>query len=179
MNIISRKDLLKTISYNPDTGLFLWKERLGGSRGDNIFNALYAGKQAGNTVKTDRSKTSYISIKVFGNTYKAHRLAFIFMDNELPEQVDHINHNGIDNRWVNLRASNNSDNSKNLPMQKSNKTGVIGVNWHKAAGKWQARAVNNDGKRIDLGRYDDFDKAVSVRKEYEIKFNYYEHRGNK
>ena len=178
MQVITRKDLLKTISYNPDTGLFLWNSRSGGTRGDNVFNALYAGKHAGNIVKVSRSKTSYMTIKVFGVTYKSHRLAFILMGCDLPEQVDHINHNGLDNRWENLRASNSSDNSKNLPIQKSNKTGVVGVNWHKSARKWQARAVDNNGKRIDLGRYDDFDRAVSVRKEYEIKFNYYEHRGS-
>lgn len=54
---------------------------------------------------------------------------------------------------------------------------MIGVNWHKAAKKWQARAVNKEGKRIDLGRYDDFKLAVEARKKHEIEFGYYENRG--
>ena len=93
-----------------------------------------------------------------------------------PEEVDHLDHDGTNNRWSNLRKSNNKDNSKNKPKQKSNKTGVIGVNWHKAAGKWQARAVDKNGKRIDLGRFDSFDDAVLARKTHEILFGYYEHR---
>jgi uncharacterized protein involved in tellurium resistance len=99
------------------------------------------------------------------------------MEGEAPEEVDHLDHDGLNNKWLNLRASNNRDNSKNLPKQKSNKTGVIGVNWHNSAKKWQARAVDKNGIRVDLGRFDIFEDAVKARKEHEVKFGYYESRG--
>lgn len=164
------------LHYDPATGVFTWKKRTGCSKSDNIFNSLFAGKVAGSKVSTPRSRTSYIGIKFAGKMRKAHRLAFIYMTGSAPEQVDHIDHNGMNNAWSNLRASDSKDNARNLPIQKSNKTKVIGVNWHKAAKKWHVRAVNPDGVRIDLGRYDSFEKAVSVRKAYEVEFKYFDSR---
>lgn len=177
------QDVLKALlTYDPETGVFTWNKRnisetTPNKRGVNIFNKLYANTTAGNSFTPERSKTSYINIKIFNRTYKAHRLAFIYMEGKAPQQVDHEDHNGLNNKWENLRASNNRDNSKNLPKQKSNKTGVIGVNWHNSAKKWQARAVDHDGVRVDLGRYDSFEDAVKARKEHEVKFGYYENRG--
>jgi hypothetical protein len=173
-------DFLKsTLSYCQFSGVFTWKKRAGNSKSDNIFNSLFAGKNAGSVVSSARSKTSYIAIKINGDSYKAHRLAFLLMGFELPKAVDHIDNDGTNNKWSNLRASDCFDNSRNLPMQKSNKTGVIGVNWHKSAKKWQARAVDPSGKRIDLGRYDSFDDAVAARKKHEKEFKYYKNRGGK
>lgn len=169
------------LDYNSETGEFTWKERFvcdhfPNSRSVAVFNSRFPGLIAGSRITSDRSATSYIAIQVLGKSYKAHRLAFLIMEDRLPEEVDHMNNNGMNNKWLNLRASDRIDNSRNLPKQKSNKTGVIGVNWHKAAGKWQARAVDQNGKRIDLGRFDDFDDAVKARKEHEILFGYYENR---
>lgn len=182
--MITQELLLKALDYNPDSGIFTWKFRdhdfpsvsKNTRLAANIFNSKYAGKNAGFIVKPAESGTCYIKIKIFGKDLSAHRLAFLYMEGYMPEEVDHIDHNGLNNKWSNLRASNSKDNSKNMPIQKSNKTGVIGVNWHKSAGKWQARAVDLDGNRIDLGRYDSFDDAVKARKEHEIKFKYYENR---
>lgn len=171
-----KSELDGKLSYCPDTGIFTWLERLGGSKGDNIFNSLFAGKTAGFISFCKKSKTSYIHIKIGNKTYKAHRLAFAIMGKCLPEEVDHIDHDGCNNRWNNLRPSDSSDNSRNLPMQSSNKSGCIGVNWHKAAKKWQARAVSKDGKRIDLGRFDTLEQAIAVRRHYEVEFGYFQNR---
>ena len=176
MKTISKENISTLLSYDKDSGIFTWKERLGNTKSDNIFNSLFARTVAGSKLTSKRSKTEYIAIKIHGKSYKAHRLAFLIMEGEMPDQVDHLDRNGLNNKWSNLRRSNNKDNSKNKPIQKSNKTGVVGVNWHKAAGKWHARAVNKEGKRIDLGRYDDFEEAVKVRKMYEVEYGYYQHR---
>ena len=169
---------LSLLDYNQETGDLTWKHRPPVNKGNRIFNALYAGKKGGSIVTSDNSKTSYLQTVVKGKTYKNHRIIFAIVAGYMPEQVDHIDHNGLNNRWSNLRASNNRDNAKNLPMLKSNKSGCIGVNWHKAAKRWQARAVDKDGKRIDLGRFDNIEDAIRVRKAYEKEFGYYEHRGD-
>lgn len=179
MNTPNKLYLEKILSYDPQTGFFTWLPRCSGSKSDNIFNSLFAFTRAGSLVTSKRSKTKYMAIKILGRSYKAHRLAFVFMCDQIPEEVDHIDHDGTNNAWSNLRASDKKDNSKNLPMQKSNKSGVIGVNWHKAAKKWQVRAVNKVGERIDLGRYDDFDYAVSIRRKFEKDFGYYDSREKK
>ena len=165
------------LRYDPDTGVFIWKMRPPINKSNNIFNALFAGKQAGSLHSCKRSKTKYIAIKLGCKTYKAHRIAFLIMQGILPEQVDHIDHNGTNNAWNNLRASDKKDNARNLPKLVSNKSSCIGVNWHKAAKKWQVRAVNREGVRVDLGRYDDLTVAIQVRKKYEKEFGYHQYRG--
>lgn len=164
------------LDYDPCTGFFTWKEREKTCKSNNIFNSLFSGKKAGSVHRCKRSRTTYVAIKIGKKTYKAHRVAFIIITGSAPDQVDHIDMNGMNNAWCNLRASNNKDNSRNLPMQKSNRSGHIGVNWHKAAKKWQARAVDENGNRVDLGRFNSIEDAVRVRKEFEIKFKYFEHR---
>lgn len=176
MNILTKEYLSSIIDYDQLTGIFKWKTRIVKTKHDKMFNSFFAGKCAGTKAKNIRSKTSYIKIKIYGKTYKAHRLAFIIMTGDCPDEVDHIDHDGTNNKWENLRRSNSFDNSKNLPIQSSNKSGCIGVNWHNAAKKWQVRAVNKQGKRIDLGRFDDIEHAVNVRKQYEAEFGYYQYR---
>lgn len=46
---------------------------------------------------------------------------------------------------------------------KSNKSGVVGVNWDKSRGKWQA-SLRFRGHKYNLGRFDSFDDAVDARK---------------
>ena len=49
---------------------------------------------------------------------------------------------------------------------KANKSGVVGVNWDKSRNKWQA-SIRFQGRKYNLGRFDDFDEACKVRKEAE------------
>ena len=68
--------------------------------------------------------------------------------------VDHKNHEGLDNRKVNLRpatCAQNAWNSINLPKNGSSK--YRGVRYSKANGKLRA-AINVNGKRIHLGYFD-------------------------
>lgn len=51
---------------------------------------------------------------------------------------------------------------------KSNKTGVVGVNWDKSRGKWQA-SLRFRGKKYNLGRFEKFDDAVAARRKAEDK----------
>ena len=178
---LTQEFLKDALYYNPLDGSFTWLYREVGKHFPNprsvaVFNSRFAGASAGTLTKNEKSATNYIAIKILGKSYKAHRIAFLIMEGWLPDEVDHIDHEGTNNIWSNLSASDSFDNSKNLPRQKSNKTGVIGVNWHKAAGKWQARAVDQNGSRIDLGRFDDFDDAVKARKDHEVLFGYYGNR---
>lgn len=57
---------------------------------------------------------------------------------------------------------------KSIPT-KSNKTGVVGVNWDKSRSKWQA-SIRFQGKKIFLGRYENFDDAVKARKKAEKEY---------
>jgi hypothetical protein len=49
---------------------------------------------------------------------------------------------------------------------KANKSGVVGVNWDKSRGKWQA-SIRFQGHKYNLGRFDFIQDAIDARKEAE------------
>ena len=69
--------------------------------------------------------------------------------------MDHINHNGLDNRRANLRVATRRENTWNKRKQRGNCSSKYkGVTWLKSMGKWQARIVCK-GRAIFLGYFDD------------------------
>jgi hypothetical protein len=108
------------------------------------------GKSAG--FRNDRG---YIIIKVDGYSYKAHRLAWLYMTGGLTaKEIDHINGVTDDNRWNNLRDAEHCENSRNRKLNKDNKSGFKGVYWLKKQQRWRA-VITFDQKKIHLGCYDD------------------------
>ncbi len=90
------------------------------------------------SVAGSRSQKGYIYIRVLGPSYRAHRLAFLYVTGNWPEaQVDHINGKRDDNRWANLRHATSIGNAANAKIRKDNTTGQKGV--RQILGRWQAR----------------------------------------
>ena len=74
--------------------------------------------------------------------------------------IDHINHNGLDNRKANLRIVTRRENSWNKRKQRGNYSSQYkGVTWLKRTGKWQARIVCR-GTSIFIGQFDDEEAAA-------------------
>lgn len=74
-------------------------------------------------------------------------------------QVDHINHNTLDNRKENLRVCTCRENSQN---KRNNTSGCVGVRWHTQGKKWNAR-ITIKGKEKSLGMFNTFEEAVQAR----------------
>jgi AP2 domain/HNH endonuclease len=69
------------------------------------------------------------------------------------EQVDHINHNTLDNQQrSNLRLCTARQNRANERMRSTNTSGYKGVSWDKSREKWLAR-TSVDGALKNVGRY--------------------------
>ncbi len=83
-------------------------------------------------------------------------------------QIDHINHNGLDNRKCNLRICTGSQNNWNGRLHKNNTSGFKGVSWKKQSKKWvaQIRKHNHD---THLGYYFCIIKAAKAYDKAAIK----------
>jgi len=68
--------------------------------------------------------------------------------------VDHINHNSLDNRKINLRLCTNSQNQMNVLKHKKSLSGYKGVSLNKETMKWISKIVFNK-KTINLGYFID------------------------
>ena len=84
------------------------------------------------------------------STVTMHRL---IMGNPVESQIDHINGDKLDNRKENLRIANRNQNAWNVGKHSNNKSGLKGVYFHKATGKW-ASSIRANGKRKHLGLFD-------------------------
>lgn len=72
-----------------------------------------------------------------------------------PDQVvDHVNHDGLDNRRSNLRVCTRSFNNGNARRAINNTSGYKGVCWLKARKCWVAYIWRNN-KRVHLGTFGD------------------------
>lgn len=124
------------------------------------------GKPAGTVAKPKKAKTSYRQISVKGRFYREHRLIWLIEHGEWPEQIDHIDGNGLNNKISNLRNVSNIENNRNRPRQKNNTSGVTGVTFDKINHKWNS-SIWNQGKKIHIGRYECLFDAVCARKSAE------------
>lgn len=116
--MLTQEQLKNILDYNPDTGVFT--RRYGGQ-------GTYAGRIVG-TRSTKGYLFTSIGNRLNHKKYSLHRLAWLYMTGKWPkEQIDHINLIKDDNRWVNLREANNSQNHFNRPKQKNNTTGFKGI----------------------------------------------------
>ena len=161
---ITTEIVREILAYNTDTGIFTWRQRsrdwFKSDHDRNAWNARYAGKEAG-CVHTNVYRYPGLQIGVLGKQYTASRLAFLAMGEPLPEQVDHLSRDSLDNRWRNLKASTNAENMKNQSKRRDNTSGVTGVHWIMRRGKWQAEACLN-GKMKYLGLFTDINDAAAA-----------------
>jgi hypothetical protein len=78
--------------------------------------------------------------------------------------VDHINHNGLDNRKANLRLATSAQNSYNRRQVRKDKSSkYIGVSWREWTKKW-AVIICYKRKNIIIGYFED---EIQAAKEYD------------
>jgi len=91
-------------------------------------------------------------------------------------QIDHINHDTLNNQRENLRICTPSQNNMNKAKRKDNTSGYKGVCWQKEVKKWQAKIKVNQ-KQIYLGCYDNkelaYEAYIKACKKYHKEFANY------
>lgn len=125
--MITQKRLKELLHYDPITGLFTWLVA--------NSNRVKVGDVAGALGDHGR-----ILIRVDGVLYKAHRLAWLYMTGKWPNpEADHEDTDASNNKWLNLREANRSQNNCNKKNRKDNTSGYKGVYQDKRRSKWMAR----------------------------------------
>ncbi len=138
-DMITHERLTELLNYDPNTGIFTWRVARG-NRPD-----LQPGSIAGNfSLEKGRN---YCRITVDDIAYKAHRLAWYYMTKEWPKKsIDHIEGDGSDNRWNNLRLASHSENQWNAKRRNDNSSGYKGVCFSTAKQSWMF-SLQVNGKR--------------------------------
>lgn len=76
-------------------------------------------------------------------------------------EVDHVNHNSLDNRRDNLRLATRAQNSANVSRLAKNSSGFKGVHWNEEKRAWCATITHNK-KRVFLGLFKDKQDAAKA-----------------
>jgi len=161
------EDLIKMLlHYDPLTGEITWsKSGSGVSAGMNFGTKVMHGKNL------------YVVGYVRGRKLRAHRVAWLLHHGVWPSGIlDHINHDGCDNRICNLRVVTAIDNSRNAKLRSDSSTGVTGVSWHSSAKKWRAH-ISVKGKQVSLGVFQKKEDAIKARAAASVDFGFHENHG--
>ncbi len=105
-------------------------------------------------------RRSYARSVIVGKHYYMHRL---IMDAPAGVEVDHVDHNGLNNSRSNLRFATRVQNIHNSRKRTDNKSGHVGVYWNKAHQKWNCQ-IGINGKRVFLGHSSDINEASEMYK---------------
>jgi hypothetical protein len=156
------------VSYDPRTGEFTW-----------LVNRKHmkAGMRAG-CARIVRGGKPYRIIGVGGRKHLEHRLAFFTMTGEWPSfEVDHIDGNGCNNQWTNLRDVDGTTNRRNQRRMSKNKSGYTGVCWHTRNLKWEVK-IGVNGDFINLGYFESLEDAIAARKNANQKYGFHANHGS-
>lgn len=159
---------LDKLFYIVDYKLY-WRSRpvRGGSlkRTDNTWNARFADTCAGTVFK--ENKVNYLRVYFNGKQHYAHRIIWCMLVSEVvPDIIDHLDGDGLNNNPTNLRGSTHTTNMKNRSMDIRNTSGVTGVYWSASRKRWVAAGWQL-GVIVPLGRYLDKQDAVAARLKWE------------
>lgn len=139
--LLTVEQLKHTFHYDPPTGLFRWRF--------SPRNDIKPWSLAGST-RADR----YRSLHVRGIGFFEHRAAWAYMTGAWPvEDIDHLNGDRGDNRWLNLRMVSTQVNCQNRRAATvANRSGLLGAHFNAQMGKYVS-AVRIDGKQKYLGTF--------------------------
>ncbi len=136
MSRICHADLLFWVTYDPATGMFVWRR----------------GAREGQRAGTAPTKTrQYRRVMIERVEYLEHVLAVFYMTGSWPAgEVDHRNRNKTDNSWDNLQDVSTEVNQQNKGHYRNNTSGFKGVSFCPRNGRWSSK-IKHRGRQRWLG----------------------------
>jgi hypothetical protein len=158
--------LRKLLRYEPETGFLFWLPRehefFKSDRDCMAWNTRFCEKQAFCHTKA----LGYQEGVVMWNRLYAHRVIWAMQTGTWPEnQIDHIDNDPSNNKWVNLRAATRAENSCNKTKKKNSTSKYLGVYLYRDKKTWIAKASKNN-KNIHIGYFkseEDAARAYDLR----------------
>ncbi len=139
------EEIKKVFVYDPNTG--------------DLFREFRLRRKRVGTISTDK----HYQVKYKNIMYQKTQIIWVIMVGRFPYGlVDHIDRDGLNDKWDNLREATFSQNRINSNIWKNNTSGMKGVSYHKVTGKWQAK-ITKDYKQIHLGLFKTPEEAQNAR----------------
>lgn len=147
---LTQKRLQQLLEYDPATGIF--KKRM-----TTHENTLPIGSEVG-----WKNGNGYLRAAIDGHKYFLHRLAWLYVYGEMPDQIDHINRNPIDNRICNLRLANFCENNSNRgPRRSPSKSSIFkGIYFEAITNQWRME-IKFAGKHFRARFHNETDAAIT------------------
>ena len=136
--------------YNPELGRLISKISSGTHKYRHIKGELVKGAATGD---------GYREIFFRNHRLREHRLIYLMCHGFLPEMLDHIDGNKLNNKIENLRSCSGSQNQFNKKIPKNNTTGFKGILFNKKENRYFGR-VRVSGKQYNTKRTKSLTEAV-------------------
>lgn len=102
----------------------------------------------------------YVKVRI-GRLYRAHRLIWLIVTGEWPKyHIDHVDNDGTNNRWSNLRLATLNQNQHNRELSRANLTGYKGVSRANNLSKPYRANITIGRERRHLGYYRSAEEAA-------------------
>lgn len=165
--MLTQERVKELFTYDPESGVLRWRVQMGTAR---------EGDVAG-TVSCIDNRNVYRVVTVCRERCYVHRVVFLYVHGYLPEEVDHEDGDGLNNRITNLRPVEHKMNARNCRLSAANKSGITGVFELRGENRWLAN-IMVEGKTRYLGRFLTKEEAALARKSAEAELGFHMNHGS-
>lgn len=121
----------------------------------------FATRCAGKPISLTPEGCGYLQFSSKKKNYRAHRVIFFLHYGFVPDRIDHIDGNILNNSPENLRPANHSENMQNCKRRYCSNTGIKGVSYVTRTKKYLAQVECNNERVLSMS-FDDIELAELV-----------------